>query len=83
MEGEVSISCKSERSQLNHEELRAVRISHHPDIYGLDSKELHVLKVRFREQRDKARGLARHKQREMRGKRVVGNDLEESPLAFS
>jgi hypothetical protein len=45
-----------------------VRTTHHPAIYDLDSKELVALKGRLRQQRSKARGLARHKQRETRGK---------------
>ena len=64
----MSISCKSERSLLSHGELEMVRPTHHPAIYDLDGKELHGLKVRIRAQRDKERGLARHKQREARGK---------------
>ena len=64
----MSISCKSERSLLSHGELEMVRPTHHPAIYHLDGKELHGLKVRIRAQRDKERGLARHKQREARGK---------------
>jgi hypothetical protein len=53
---------------LSHGELEMVRPTHHPAIYHLDGKELHGLKVRIRAQRDKERGLARHKQREARGK---------------
>jgi hypothetical protein len=53
---------------LSHGELEMVRPTHHPAIYDLDGKELHGLKVRIRAQRDKERGLARHKQREARGK---------------
>jgi hypothetical protein len=64
----LSISCKSERALLSHEEFEMVRTTHHPAIYDLDGKELRGLKGRMRQQRDKARGLTRHKQREMRGK---------------
>lgn len=64
----MSIPYKSERSQLNHEEFEEIRVTHHPLIYDLTGKELHALKLWLREQRDKARVLARQKQREMRGK---------------
>ena len=64
----MSIACKSERSQLSHAEFEAVRVTHHPLIYDLTGKELHALKLRLREERDKARTLARQKQREVRGK---------------
>jgi hypothetical protein len=64
----LSISCKSERAMLSHDEFEMVRTTHHPAIYDLDGKELRDLKGRIRQQRDKARGLTRHKQREVRGK---------------
>ena len=64
----MSIPCKSERSQLSHAEFETVRTTHHPLIYDLTGKELHALKLRLREERDKARTLARQKQREVRGK---------------
>jgi len=64
----MSIPCKAERSQLKHDELELVRVTHHPAIYDLSRNELHALKLRPREQRDKARALARQKQRELRGK---------------
>src|SRR5689334_845334 len=64
----MSIPCKSERSQLSQAEFETIRVTHHPAICDLADKELQALKVRLREQRDKARGLARHKQRETRGK---------------
>lgn len=64
----MSTPCKSERSQLSHEEFEMVRITHHPAIYDLAGDELHALKQRLLEQRDKMRTLARQKQRELRGK---------------
>jgi hypothetical protein len=64
----MSIPCKTEQSVLGQEELEIIRATHHPAIYALDGKELHALRVRLRAQRDKARTLARQKQREMRGK---------------
>lgn len=64
----MSISSKSERAMLSHEEFEMVRTTHHPAIYDLDGKQLRDLAGRIRQQRDKARGLTRHKQREVRGK---------------
>jgi hypothetical protein len=64
----MSISCKAERSQLSHEEFELVRVTHHPAIYDLAGEELRALKLRLREQRSKARTLARQRQREIRGK---------------
>lgn len=64
----MSIPCKSERSQLGHEEFEMVRVTHHPAIYELAPNELRALKLRLRDHRNKARALARQKQREARGK---------------
>jgi len=64
----MSIPSKIERSQLSHEEFETIRVTHHPAIYNLDGDALRALKLRLREQRDKARALARQKQREIRGK---------------
>ena len=64
----MSIPCKAERSQLSHEEFETIRVTHHPAIYDLTGQELRALKLRLREQRDRARTLARQRQREIRGK---------------
>ncbi len=64
----MSISCKRERSLLSHEEFALISDTHHPAIYQLDGGRLRALKVRLREQRDKARTLARQRRREARGK---------------
>src|SRR5262245_16434099 len=64
----MSLPCKSERSRLSHDEFGLVRRTHHPAIYELSPEELHALKLRLREQRNKERALARQKQRELRGK---------------
>ena len=64
----MSIACKTERSQLSHEEFELIRATHHPAIYDLAGEELRALKLRLREQRNKARTLARQRQRELRGK---------------
>src|SRR5262249_61780022 len=64
----MSLLCKSERSNLSHDEFELVRVTHHPPIYELSPDQLRALRVRLREQRNKARALARQKQRELRGK---------------
>lgn len=64
----MSLSRKSERSQLSHDKLEMVRVTHHPAIYELAPDELHALKLRLREQRDKSRTLAWQKRREIRQK---------------
>ncbi|HKA78892.1 MAG TPA: hypothetical protein VKD43_02620 [Xanthobacteraceae bacterium] len=64
----MSISCKFERSLLNHEEYDVIRSSHHPEIYELDRAGLQALQGRLRQMRDKERTLTRQKQREQRGK---------------
>ena len=64
----MSISCKFERSLLDHDEYEAVRVTHHPAIYDLDGAQLRASQLRLRGMRDKERTLARQKQRETRGK---------------
>ena len=64
----MSLPCKSERSQLSHEEFEMVRVTHHPAIYELAPDELRAVKLRLQNHRDKARVLARQKQREVKGK---------------
>jgi hypothetical protein len=64
----MSLPCKSERSRLNHAEFELIELTHHPAIYELSPDELHALKLRLREQRNKERALAKQKQRELRGK---------------
>src|SRR5262249_997765 len=59
---------KAERSRLSHDEYELVRVTHHPAVYELSAAELHALKLRLREQRNKEGALARQKQREARGK---------------
>src|SRR5262245_50112154 len=64
----MSLPSKSERSRLNHDEFEQIRLTHHPAIYDLSPDELHALKLRLRERRNKERALARQKLRELRGK---------------
>ena len=51
----MSLPCKSERRRLSHDQFELVRVTHHPAIYELSADELHALKLRLREQRNKAR----------------------------
>jgi hypothetical protein len=64
----MAISCKRERSLVSHEEYDMIRSSHHPEIYALDLAGLEKLRSRLQQMRDKERSLARHLQRERRGK---------------
>lgn len=64
----MAITIKDERRLLNSKEYDAVRATHHPAIYGLDTKELKAAQVRLREMRDKERTLKHQKKREARGK---------------
>ena len=64
----MSVSCRFERSLLNHEENETIRATHHPAIYDHDVEALKALRVRLRQMRDKERTLTRQKQREVRGK---------------
>jgi hypothetical protein len=64
----MSLPCKFERSRLSHDEFELVRVTHHPAIYELSLDQLHALRPRLREQRNKARTLARQRQRELREK---------------
>ncbi len=64
----MPVSCKFERSLINHEENEVLRLTHHPEIYDHDLDGLKALQVRLRQLRDKERTLARQKQREHRGK---------------
>lgn len=64
----MSLSCRSERNLLNHEEFETVRVTHHPAIYDLDVDALQDVKTRLRLMRDKERTLGFQKRREMRGK---------------
>ena len=64
----MSVACKFERSILNHEEYEAIRLTHHPAIYGVEVSELEAMRPRLRKMRDKERTVGRQKQRESRGK---------------
>jgi hypothetical protein len=64
----MAMSCKLERSLVNHEEQGVILNSHHPEIYAADLAGLKTLQRQLRQMRDKERSLARQKQREQRGK---------------
>ncbi|MCC8956263.1 hypothetical protein H8B02_23385 [Bradyrhizobium sp. Pear77] len=64
----MSVACKFERSILSHEEYEAIRLTHHPAIYGVEVSELEAMRPRLRKMRDKERTVGRQKQRESRGK---------------
>ncbi|MBL8583590.1 MAG: hypothetical protein JNL61_15385 [Rhizobiaceae bacterium] len=64
----MSLSSRSERSLLSHEEFEVVRATHHPFIYDQDRETLRDLKLRLRDLRSKERTLGRQKRRESRGK---------------
>lgn len=64
----MSMSCRFERSLLDHDEYELIKSSHHPDLYDLDLDGLLSLKSRLRQMRDKEKTLTRHKQRVGRGK---------------
>ncbi len=64
----MRVSCKREQSLFDHDEFALVRQSHHPAIYALSRDDLAGLRDDLRRLRDKEKTLARHKQREARGK---------------
>lgn len=64
----MQVTCRTERSLLDHDEFEAVRQSHHPAVYGLGPDELLDLVARLRKLRDQERTFARQRRREARGK---------------
>ncbi len=64
----MQVTCKTERSLLDHDDFEVVASSHHPAIYGLDREALIELAGRLRKLRDQAQTFARQRQREARGK---------------
>lgn len=64
----MSLSCKFERSLLNHDEHEAIRLTHHPAIYDVEPTELAAMQSRLRKMHDRERTLSRQKRREVRGK---------------
>ncbi|MBI0435338.1 hypothetical protein [Roseomonas sp. KE0001] len=64
----MSIPIATERRVLTTHEYETVQRSHYPDISGVRKPELIDIARRLREFRDKARDVARGRQRERRGK---------------
>ncbi len=64
----MRITCKTEQSLFDHDELELLRPSHHPAIYGVDPAALGELRAQLRRLRDKETTLAREKRREAGGK---------------
>ena len=62
------MSLKQEYALLKPDEVALLRSTHHPAVYDLQRKDLVVLQVRLRDLRCQAKTVARHKQREARGK---------------
>lgn len=60
--------CKFELSILNHDEQEIIRDTHHPAVGEMARDRLESLRSRLRDLRDKERTLARHRQREAKGK---------------
>jgi len=64
----MSVSTKFEKILLNQEEFEAVRLTHHPDIYDVKSKDLQAARKRLRDLQSKERTFARENRRISRGK---------------
>jgi hypothetical protein len=62
------MSAKQEHALLTADEIALLRSTHHPDIYGLERKDIAALQARLRDLRAKAKTVTRHKQREAKGK---------------
>jgi hypothetical protein len=64
----MAASCKYEISILKHDEQEIVLATHHPAIGELTRDKLESLRSRLRDFHGKEHTLARHRQREARGK---------------
>jgi hypothetical protein len=64
----MRVVCRTERSLLSHDEFEAVRLGHHPAVYGLARDELLGLIARLRAMRDQERTFVRARRRRARGK---------------
>jgi hypothetical protein len=67
-ENAMPAPCKFEISILKHDEQELVRDSHHPAVGEMSRDRLESLRSRIRDIHDKERTLARHRQREAKGK---------------
>lgn len=64
----MTTCAAAERKFLSREELEVVSSAHYPQLAELDANALRDARTRLRSLRDKARTVARHKRREVRGK---------------
>jgi hypothetical protein len=64
----MTISCKTERSLLDHEEFELVSKTHIPAIHDLTRNELEEVRERLRKLRGREFSFVRQKQLEVRGK---------------
>jgi hypothetical protein len=64
----MSAPCKFEISILKHDEQEIIRDTHYPAIGEMSRDGLESLRSRLRDVHDKERTLARHRQREAKGK---------------
>jgi hypothetical protein len=60
--------CKFEISILKHDEQEIIRDTHHPAVGEMSRDKLESLRSRLRDIHDKERTVARHRQREAKGK---------------
>lgn len=63
----MTISVKSEKALLNHEEWELVAPTHHPALGSLADADVQAARKRLRELHDKEQGFARHKRRVGKG----------------
>ena len=66
-ESDVTISVKSEKALLNHEEWELVSATHHPKLGGWPDADLQAARKRLRALHDKEQGFARQKRRVAKG----------------
>jgi len=64
----MQVDCRTERRRLSYDEFEAVRLSHHPAVYGLARDELLAQIARLRGMRDQERTFVRARRRQARGK---------------
>ena len=63
----MTISVKSEKALLSHEEWELVSATHHPALGGWADADLQAARKRLRALHDKEQGFARHKRRVGKG----------------
>ncbi|GJD49691.1 hypothetical protein OPKNFCMD_2424 [Methylobacterium crusticola] len=68
----MGVGIASERRLLSEDELQQVRLSHYPDLGGLDGEATLSLARWLREQRDRIRDIVAARRRARRGKAATG-----------